>query len=174
MPPPQTQATEHIDHRIEPQTRATKHIRHQRSEISPIRSEIASLMTFGLESSPRRAAATLPLKPPSRYFSSLHFTSFSFSLLHLWVNGFAVVWDSLSLSLSLSLWTVTSFTTLLYNFICPCFDFIRSSWWVCLLVYCEFIWLALVTLVCLVGGGWGHGVVGWDIWIGKVKACKDS
>ena len=97
-------------------------------------------------------------------FFSLFFSLTSLGLM--WTESesgaLSLNWNE-TLSLSLSHWTVITFTTLLYNFICPCFDFIR--WWVCLFVYCKFIWLALVSR--LLSGGWIRGPWGGIFELGK-------
>ena len=116
-----------------------------------------------------------------RHFSSLHFTSLSFSLLHLWVCCAIRVRVELSLSLSLwiemrfslSLFICFSMSNCLYNFIWP-FDFIFL--WVCHFVYCEYF-ISLMFYVILIdscdsyllSGGW-MGAMG--LWGGIFELGK--
>ena len=121
-----------------------------RSNIDLIGSEIVSLATLSLESLPRHATTATPLRPPSRYFSSL--------LLSL---SFSLNWNE-TLSLSLFIWfshfLFEPWLPLLYNLIWP-FDFIHL--WVCHFVYCKcFISLMFYVMLigsydsCLLSGGW--------------------
>ena len=156
-----------------PQTRATEHIGHQRSVWSDRRS-----VTLGLDSflASTCCSTTLPFRPPCSlkvFHLNTLLLSYIFGLVDLQWS------ETLCLSLSLSeVWTVIGLA-LLYNFICPCFDFIR--WRVTDFVfYCIvnlsdwLLWLGAIGLVCWVRGGWGPWGRGGIFELGEVKACRGS
>ena len=109
---------------------------------------------------PDGAAPQASLLPQG--ISSLHFNSLSFSLLHLWVNGFVVVWDSLSLSLfiwrmKVKMWNEMRVSLCLSLRLCPFpFELWFSDWLIAfayhyfitlLIFFCPCFWLYPLVLV---------------------------